>query len=85
MDLPKIIDNDIRADFSLTYNMKLSAKLSHIHSLVTVANIEADERLECLRNLPSYKKKILIGDHVLLFCEQSSAAKESKLPWLDQG
>ena len=84
MNLPRIVDDDVKAKSPLSYNMKLSDKLSRIHQLVMVANVEADEKLERLRNQPHYKETISIGDHVLLFREQSAAAKEHKLPWLDE-
>ena len=55
-----------------------------VHHHVTLANDEADHKIEARLNRLTHKDPILVGDKVLIHRPQSTMALSSHLPWIGE-
>ena len=62
--------------------MQINTLLRQVHHRFTLANDEADHKLEASLNRFIYKDPIQVGDKVLLHWPQSTIAQSSNLPWI---
>ena len=62
--------------------MQINALLRQVHHHVTLANDEANHKLEAILNRFIYKDPMQVSNKVLLHQTQSTIAQSSNLPWI---
>ena len=82
--LLKVLSKELTSDDPRAYGMQINDQLRQVHYRVTLANDEADHKLEASLNHFIYKDPIRVGNKVLLHRLQSTIAQSSNLPWIGE-
>ena len=81
--LPKLHKKEIVSDDPRAYSMQINALLKQVDHHLTLANDEADLKMEARSYCLTYKDPIKVGDKVLIHWPQSTMAQSSHLPWIE--